>query len=172
MYLLDRLTQLTPRQGLALLAVASLGLVSAGYVIQEMERLNPCPLCIFQRVLYLLFGGLALLAAVVPGRAGWFKSAGWLLAAIALLGLGTAAYQTAMQALPGVIAECSYADQGPIEKFVDWLGMQYPALFLATGLCGSREWEFLGLSMANWSLLCFLVFGSAALWLTGCIGRR
>lgn len=33
--------------------------------------------------------------------------------------------------------------------------MQMPSLFLATGFCTSREWEFLGLSMANWSTLFF-----------------
>ena len=42
-----------------------------------------------------------------------------------------------------------------IERLVDWLGMQMPSLFLATGFCTSREWEFLGLSMANWSTLFF-----------------
>ena len=168
----EPLARISPRQGLVLLGLAAFALVSAGFVIQEIERLNPCPLCIFQRVLYLLFAGVALLAALGPGRPGWYKSAGWLLAGIALVGLGTAVYQTAMQALPGLVAECSYTNQGPIEQFVDWLGLLYPPLFMATGLCGSREWEFLGLSMANWSLLCFFSFGTAALWLTRCIGRR
>jgi len=33
--------------------------------------------------------------------------------------------------------------------------MQYSPLFLATGFCSSKEWVFLGLSMANWSVLMF-----------------
>lgn len=42
-----------------------------------------------------------------------------------------------------------------VERLVDWLGMAWPKLFLATGFCASREWEFIGLSMANWSVLLF-----------------
>jgi disulfide bond formation protein DsbB len=42
-----------------------------------------------------------------------------------------------------------------IERLVDWLGMQWPSMFLATGFCTSKEWVFLRLSMANWSMLIF-----------------
>ena len=60
-----------------------------------------------------------------------------------------------MQAFPHLATECGYSDPNAIERLVDWLGMEWPALFLATGFCASRDWEFLGLSMANWSLLMF-----------------
>jgi disulfide bond formation protein DsbB len=33
--------------------------------------------------------------------------------------------------------------------------MRWPSLFLATGFCTSRDWIFLGLSMANWSVIVF-----------------
>jgi len=158
------LDRLGPRPGLLILGVGAWGLVGAGLVIQEIDRLNPCPLCIFQRLLYLLLGGLALLGAALPrGHKAWSLG----IAGIALAGFLTALYQTLMQAFPSIIDECSYTDPGPIERLVDWLGMQYPPLFMATGFCGSKEWEFLGLSMANWSLACFAAFGVLALWLAG-----
>jgi len=69
--------------------------------------------------------------------------------------LGVAGYQTWMQAFPELVNECSYSNPNLIERLVDWLGMQYPPLFLATGFCTSKEWVFLGLSMANWSVLVF-----------------
>jgi disulfide bond formation protein DsbB len=37
-------------------------------------------------------------------------------------------------------------------------------MFLATDLCSSKEWTFLGLSMANWSNICFLALAVALLW--------
>lgn len=157
------LDRLGPRPGLLILGLGALGLVGAGLVIQEIYRLNPCPLCIFQRVLYMLLGGLALVGAALPrGHRGW----GLGIAGLSLAGFGTALYQTLMQAFPDIVSECSYSDPGPIERWVDWLGMQYPPLFMATGFCGSKEWEFLGLSMANWSLFCFVAFGALALWVT------
>jgi disulfide bond formation protein DsbB len=61
-----------------------------------------------------------------------------------------------MQAYPELAKECSYTDPNLIERLVDWLGMQAPSMFMATGFCTSKEWVFLGLSMANWSCLVFL----------------
>jgi hypothetical protein len=31
--------------------------------------------------------------------------------------------------------------------------VRWPELFMATGFCSSKDWVFLGLSMANWSAL-------------------
>ncbi|EXI73225.1 MAG: Disulfide bond formation protein DsbB [Candidatus Accumulibacter sp. SK-11] len=36
-------------------------------------------------------------------------------------------------------------------------------MFLATGFCSSKDWILLGLSMANWSALCFIAFLAAAM---------
>jgi disulfide bond formation protein DsbB len=158
------LERLTPRLGFLLLGLGAWGIAGAGFIIQEVESLNPCPLCIFQRVLYLCLGLLALLGALPPWKRG-HKVVGLGFALVALGGLLTALYQSLMQARPDLINECSYTDPGLIERLVDWLGMQYPALFLATGMCSSQEWVFLGLSMANWSVVCFLFLGGFAVWL-------
>ncbi|MDQ5960069.1 MAG: protein dithiol:quinone oxidoreductase, partial [Pseudomonadota bacterium] len=40
-----------PRPAFFLLFIAAFGLVGSGLLIGEWMRLNPCPLCIFQRVL-------------------------------------------------------------------------------------------------------------------------
>ncbi|HPU79420.1 disulfide bond formation protein B, partial [Accumulibacter sp.] len=51
---------LSLRTAFALLAMAAVGLTLAGWAIGELMKLQPCPLCIFQRLLYLLIGLLAL----------------------------------------------------------------------------------------------------------------
>lgn len=140
------------RAWFATLSLGCFGLVAIGMELQTMLRLAPCPFCIFQRLLYLAIGGLALLGFLWPVvRLAW---AG-LIGLLALLGVGVAGYQTWMQAFPELATECGYAEPNVIERLVDWLGMQWPSMFLATGFCTSREWVFLGLSMANWSLLVF-----------------
>jgi disulfide bond formation protein DsbB len=135
-----------------ILALGCFGLVAAGMVLQDIYRLAPCPLCIFQRVLYLVVGTLALLGVLAP-VAGRFL--GGAVFVVALGGFVTAAYQTWMQAFPEQATECSYTDPNLIERLVDWLGMQWPDWFLATGFCTSREWELFGLSLANWSCVVF-----------------
>ena len=149
------------RAWFAALAFGVFGLVAAGMELQHLFRLAPCPLCIFQRLLYLVIGLVALAGVLLPaGRVPWSA----LIAALAAGGVAVAGYQTWMQAFPLLATECGYSDPNAIERLVDWLGMQWPGLFLATGFCTSREWEFLGLSMANWSLLVFTgIVGYAAL---------
>ena len=104
---------------------------------------------------------VALAGVLRPGgRLPWSL----LIAALALGGMAVAGYQSWMQAFPHLATECGYSDPTLIERLVDWLGMQWPSLFLATGFCTSREWELLGLSMANWSFLVFLgIVGYAVL---------
>jgi len=149
------------RAWFAVLALGVFGLVAAGMELQHLLRLAPCPLCIFQRLIYLVIGLVALAGVLLPGgRLLWSA----LIAALASGGVAVAGYQTWMQAFPHLATECSYSDPNAIERLVDWLGMEWPSLFLATGFCTSRDWEFLGLSMANWSLLVFAgIVGYAAL---------
>ena len=149
------------RAWFATLALGTLGLVAFGMELQQLFRLAPCPLCIFQRLLYIVIGLVALAGVLLPGgRLLWSA----LIAALAAGGVAVAGYQTWMQAFPHLATECGYSDPNLIERLVDWLGMQWPSLFLATGFCTSREWEFLELSMANWSLLVFAgIVGYAAL---------
>ena len=148
------------------LGLGCLGLVAFGMELQNMLRLSPCPLCIFQRVLYIVIGVIGLLGFAFPvGRLLWCA----LIVALAALGFGVAAYQTWMQAFPHLAPECSFTDPNIFERIVDWLGMQMPSLFLATGFCTSREWEFLGLSMANWSVV---IFAAIALYATLLFRRK
>ena len=151
----------SPRSMFALIAISSLGLVGVGLLIGEWMRLNPCPLCIFQRVLYIVVGVVALCGFLVPGlRKGW----GLLIAAAAAGGLATAIYQTWMQLYPeAVTVQCGAGEMNLIEQLVDWLGMQWPAMFMATGFCTTKEY-ILGFTMANWSILCFSAFLLAGLW--------
>jgi len=153
------------RAWFATLALGTLGLVALGLELQQLYRLAPCPFCIFQRLLYIVIGLVALLGLVLPvGRLLWAA----LIAALAAGGAAVAGYQSWMQAFPHLATECGYSDPTLIERLVDWLGMQWPGLFLATGFCTSREWEFLSLSMANWSFLVFLgIVGYAALLMRG-----
>lgn len=151
----------SPRTMFALIAISSLGLVGIGLLIGEWMRLNPCPLCIFQRVLYIAVGGWALCGFVLPAlRRGW----GLLIVATSAGGLATAIYQTWMQLNPeAVTVQCGVGEMNLIERFVDWLGMQWPFMFMATGFCTSKE-LILGLTMANWSVICFAVSLLAGLW--------
>lgn len=154
--------RLSLRSAFIFLAVAALGLTAAGWALGELMRLQPCPLCIFQRLVYLLFAAIALFGAIVPD---WRRVIGGLLAATAAGGVATGVYQSWLQWQPEASLECGFGEPGLIEQIVNWFAEIWPQMFMATGFCSSKEWVFLGLSMANWSVLCFLVFLAAAGWL-------
>ncbi|MDR1349518.1 MAG: disulfide bond formation protein B [Zoogloeaceae bacterium] len=183
--LLRPLYALTPRLAFLLVGVAAWSLLCSSWLLQEWLQLNPCPLCIFQRLLYILLGVLALLFALPPfsvetweGRRN-YRVMGALLALLCLGGLGVAIYQTLMQSAPGLVTECSFEDPGPIERLVETLGMYWldngpvlPEFFFAAGSCSSKEWTLFGLSLANWSAVSFFGFGLFLAWATRLLPRR
>lgn len=157
------------RRLLAAIGIGSLALIAAGFVIAEWYALNPCPLCIFQRVLYLLLALFALLGVALFRYAPVRRALAGLAFLTAVGGIATASYQTWLQSQPSSPFECGFGDPNLIERLVDWLGQLWPAMFLATGACSSKEWVFLGLSMANWSIVCF---GALAIALLPLLRRR
>lgn len=161
--------RLTARRLLLLVGVAALLLVVAGLLLGELLQLKACPLCIFQRLLYIVVGAFALGAAALYATASVRRLLAGLAFLAALGGIATAAYQTWLQEQPTSPFECGFGEPNLIEQLVEWLGNLWPQMFLATGLCSSKEWVFLGLSMANWSLICF---GALALVLLPFLRRR
>src|SRR5258706_14644235 len=57
-----------PRLMHALVALAAASLIVAAVVIQKVDGLEPCPLCILQRYAFTFVAALAALAAAPPGR--------------------------------------------------------------------------------------------------------
>ena len=133
--------------------LVALGLVGGGVVLAQTMNLAACPLCVLQRMLYLL---LALEAALVMSfvrSSPAFRIAAIPMLCTALAGVGIAAYQTWLQRFAKGVS-CT-ADQPWWEQFVNWAGSQWPLLFEASGLCSEAGWRFLSLSIAEWSLMAF-----------------
>ena len=146
------------------LALGALAIDAGGFGLQTFLKLAPCPLCIFQRVIYLTLTALGLIGWLLPFHA-IRQFLGYLVLSLGLVGLGTAGYQTWMQAFPEQFTNaCNYTEPNLIEQFVDWLGMIEPTLFMASGLCTSKAWTLFGLSMANWSSITFLLITLLSAW--------
>lgn len=142
---------LSTRKGFLLIASFSFALVLGGLLIGEWLRISPCPLCIFQRLLYLAVTLVAIIGIALPTAK---RLLGSLIALIAAGGMATAIYQSWIQLYPDLATQCGYGEPNLIEQLVDWLGMKWPLMFMATGFCTTKE-NILGFSVANWSILCF-----------------
>ncbi|MDX9698710.1 MAG: disulfide bond formation protein B [Rhodocyclaceae bacterium] len=147
---------------LILFAVCS-SLLGFGLYLQHGLGLEPCPMCIMQRYAFMTVAVLALIAGLHgPGRTGQRVYLG-LITLFAVVGGSIAARQSWMQLNPPEIPECGPDLAFMLDAFP--LAQALPMIFSGSGDCASIEWSFLGLSIANWSLVSFTGTVIFALWL-------
>ena len=136
--------------------------VFAVYYLQEKLGLLPCPLCVIQRIFFILFSLTALAAAFHrPAGAGRWLYLG-LLDLWATLGAAVAAWQVYLTYHPQA-AECGIS---PEERFLNGLPLAkwWPAMFEANGDCTKVDWTFLGLSVPELSLIAFVLLSAIAVY--------
>ena len=159
-----KILELSFRQISAACAAACAGLLSYGYYLQYFQAQDPCPLCLLQRGFYYAVGLTLLVAAIHgPGRIGVriYSGAAFLFAAG---GFGVAARQVYLQHLPPeLVPACGpdlfyMLDNFPIARTLQ-------LLLRGSGQCAEVHWRFLGLSIAEWSLLSFAGLAVVALFL-------
>jgi len=144
------------------LAASVASLLGYAYYQQYVEYLDPCPLCITQRLFYLLIGGCAVLGLFALRRRTWQRLLAGVAALAALGGILTASRQVWLQHLPPEqVPEC-----GPGLQY--WLDNEsamsvIALLFKGDGNCAEVVWTFLGFSMGEWSLAWFVLLGALAL---------
>jgi len=148
-----------PRLLALLLLLLPSAAVATSFFVQHRLHIDPCSLCIVQRLTYIACATLAVGAFALHGRpAGRVLAA--VVAAAALGGLAVALYQTWLQAFPPAHASCSAGfgmllDDTPFERAWHWL-MDAP------GDCREITLRIAGLSMAQASALLFAAIAAAA----------
>ena len=132
------------------------------FYIQQVLGLEPCPLCVAQRVAMvataLVFLGAAIHAP--RGRGAWAWSI--LATAAAAAGAGIAGRHVWLQGLPpDQVPAC-----GPtLEYLMDMLPFTdvIRTVLRGDGNCAVIDWSFLGLSLPGWSLVGFVALALYAL---------
>ena len=152
-----RITALLP-------AIACAALLGYGYYLQYVGGLDPCPLCLVQRGFFYAVMATSILAAV-HAPLGWGRAVyGTLAALFAAGGFAAAARQVWLQHLPPErVPQCGPDLYFMLENFP--LSRTLQTLIQGTGECAVVDWTFLGLSIAEWSLVWFAIFFFYAMWL-------
>lgn len=143
--------------GLVGLSVA--GLLLFAFILEFFVDLIPCPLCIVQRFFYLLIGlvALGLYTGWIKGLTAW--RTGLAIIIFALLGGATALRQVWLQRTEtfGDPTRCGVSFGSFLDKVIQALG--------GLGNCAVVDWTFIGFSIAEWSLLWFILFFFVGMWL-------
>jgi len=151
-----------PRLPFAGLLLVTAGLLGFGLYLQHWEGLEPCPLCIFQRLAYLAVGGVALIACVHGPRGVFRRIYAALLLLFSLTGAALAGRQVWLQHLPPErVPECGPGLEFMLETHPLWEVIA--TVLRGSGDCAVVDWTFLGLSIAEWSLGCFVLFALLSL---------
>ena len=141
--------------------LACVALMAYALYSEHILGLEPCPLCIFQRVAVIAVGVLFLVAAVHnPGGKGPVFY-GVLTVVAALGGIGIAARHLWIQAQPpGTVAACGAG----LDYMMDILPLRevIATVLTGSGECGTVNWQFLGLSMPGWVLIALVALGAWA----------
>lgn len=148
------MSNFNPRVLFALTAIACATLLGFGYYLQFVEHIEPCPMCIFQRLCYIAIVILTVLATLHGPRRGGVYVYGALTTLTAVIGATIAGRQTWLQHLPeDQVPACGPGLEYMLEQFP--LAQVIKQAFIGTGECASVDWTFLSLSIAEWSLACF-----------------
>jgi disulfide bond formation protein DsbB len=158
------------RTGNLLGLLACGGLIGYALFVQYGMGLEPCPLCILQRIAVISAGLLFLLALLHnPGDRG-ARVYGLLIDLAALAGIAVAARHIWIIAQPpGAVAECG-ASLDYMLDVLPWHEVLGKVL-TGSGECAKIDWQFVGLNMPTWVLMALAavgIWGLAVNW----FGRR
>ncbi|GAA0762930.1 disulfide bond formation protein B [Ideonella azotifigens] len=139
-------------QWLVLVALLCFGAVGFALFAQYRLDMLPCPWCTLQRLIFLVIGVLALLAAAVRGLRKPLAGLGLLLS---LAGVASALWQH-FYAAASASCNLTLAD-----KILDKLGLfeLAPSVFAPMASCADAAVNLLGVPFAFWSLALFALCG-------------
>ena len=133
-----------------------------GLYLEHIQGLDPCPLCVFQRIAYILIIIASLIAVIHNPAKTWKTIYKFLIFIFSVMGASVAGRQVWLQHLPPeLVPEC-----GPgldymlnVFPFADAVRM----ILSGSGECAEVQWRFIGLSIAEWSLIVFIAISIATI---------
>jgi len=137
---------------------ACVALLAYALYTQYGLGLEPCPLCIFQRIAIAALGVVFLLAALHNPRGWGMRVYAFLIGLTALSAVGVAGRHVYVQHLPpGSLPSCG----APLEVLLKFTPVTevIRKVLTGSGECSEVTWRFLGLAMPAWVLICALVLG-------------
>ena len=158
---------MTARRGNLLGFLACACLLAYAYYAQFVMHLEPCPLCIFQRVGVFALGVVFLVAALHDPAAFGRRMYALLVSLAALATIGVALRHLYIQSLPPDAVPSCGASLEVLLKFASSFGEVLGVLvkvLSGSGECAKVTWEFLGLAMPAWVAICAVVLGGFGLW--------
>lgn len=137
----------------SLLLLSTILVVTMSFYFEYAKGLEPCPLCLMQRLSAFLFGMFCLMGMTL-GTLRRARSVAVFQIVFASFGFFFATRQMWLQSLPADQAPMCMPGLDVLMRYFSW-DVVLKALFWGTADCGEITWRWLGLSMPAWSALYF-----------------
>lgn len=151
---LEPTVSIAPRPLLAAVGTVGVGALALAAFLQHARGFEPCPWCVFQRLLLMLIVVAAWLGAAMPSRSGRARvGVGLVALALSLSGLSVALYQHFVAAQT---ASCALT---LADRVIGGLGLAelWPAMFEATARCDEADLPWLGIPFSLWGAATFVL---------------
>ena len=130
-------------------------MLAVGAYFQIVEEMEPCPLCISQRIAILITGVTFLIAALHNPATKGIQRYAILGAVFALTGSAISARHVWLQNLPTEeVPECSPGLSYIFENFP--LSETFKLMLSGTGECADVLWTLFGISIPGWTFVAFI----------------
>ena len=140
-----------------LVFLACATLIGVALYFEHIEGLEPCPLCIVQRVMIILIGAVCFFAAVHNPRSAWRRLYELAIIIFSVAGAAVAGRHVWIQHLPeDQIPECGPGLEFMLKRFP--LQKVIEKVLSGSGECAEVVWTWLGLSIPGWTLVIFTGF--------------
>ncbi len=132
-------------------------LLASAYYFEYVLYLDPCPLCIMQRIGVLMVGLVGLSGFILAKSEAAQKVHAVLMSLSAIFGIFVAGRHVWIQSLPAdQIPTCGPSLEYMVET-LPWAEV-LSVMLRGNGNCADAQWSFIGLSMPIWVLLWFAGF--------------
>jgi len=143
--------------------LACAGMMGFALYAQYVLFLDPCPLCVFQRIATILLGIVFLIAAIHNPRRIGARVYAFFVLLTAGGGVAVASWHVYLQNLPAdKVPSCGPGFEYIMDNFAlfDALSM----IFKGSGECADVVWRLLGLSMPSWVIIGLGGLAIAGIW--------
>ena len=148
---------LSHRQAHLIAFFAAYFLVALALIVQKKYNLEPCPLCITQRIIFMVLGLLFLMNAFIRPSDLIKKISLVFFSATSIIGMVFSFKHILIQSkVIDVPSECGVDLNYMFENFP--FSKALNLLFKGTGDCSHIDWTFLGLTIPELALIGFILF--------------
>jgi len=148
------LSFLSARRFHGLVAFAAFSLLLVAFYMEYQMGLEPCPLCMLQRIVFFSIGVVSLVSFITANQTAR-RICSWLVVLLSIAGAALAIRHLYLQNLPEDQLPACLPGLSYMFEVFPWQEIMQ-AMIMGTGECGDVVWTLFGISIPGWTLIAFI----------------